>query len=353
MLRRVSELGRNLLECACVADDNQHVAELQAHVRGGHHLDTSTLQPRHRHAILRFESKLAHSLAEHRFIRHDHAFESDLAGRLHQIFVAAGSDDALEALQMRRRAHREQRVSGMDHRRAGRNMHFRLAAPLQAGHGYPGFMQARDCVDPQAVEICIVDTEIQPLDWPAARALRLFELRYLLLHINAKKNAHEDHANDDPHNTQWVSDSVGESRNARKRFIHIHSNQGLLGSAERGRIGRRSREQARRCPKGDSEDFGENHRENSAPDHNRRCKAIQHQSLVPQRSEETGADLQANGEDEKDEPELPQKLQCVVLQVKAEVTEDQSRKQNAGHAESYSANLDTRETQPNDGQPAK
>jgi hypothetical protein len=138
---------------------------------------------------LHFEAKLAHSLTEHRFIRHDHAFESDLAGRLHQILVAASSDDTLEALQMRRRAHREQRVSGMDQRRAGRNMHFRLAAPLQAGHGYPGFMQAGDCVDSQAVEIRIVDTQVQALDWQATRALRLFELRYLLLHINAKERA--------------------------------------------------------------------------------------------------------------------------------------------------------------------
>ena len=48
-------------------------------------------------------------------------------------------------------------------------------------------------------------------------------------------------------------------------------------------------------------------------------------------------------------PNSRKKLHCVVLQVKAEVTKDQSRKQYAGHAESYSANLDTRETQPNDG----
>ena len=209
--------------------------------------------------------------------------------------------------------------------------------------------ESRYCKRVKRREICIVDTQVQPFDWLATGALRLFELRYLLLHINAKKNAHEDHANDDPHDTQRVSYGVGESRIARKRFIHIHSNQGLLASAKRGRIGRRSGEQARRRPKSDSEDFGENHCENSAPDHNRRRKAIQHQSLIPQRSEETGADLQADGEDEKDEPELPKKLHCVVLQVKAEVTKDQSREQDAGHAESNSANLDTRETQPNDG----
>src|SRR6478672_4936749 len=210
-------------------------------------------------------------------------------------------------------------------------------------------MQARDCVDPQAVEICIGDTQVQPFDWLATRALRLFELRYLPFHIQAKKNPHEDHANDDPDNTEWVSDGVREGRNARKRFIHIHPNQGLLGSAERGRIGRRSGEQACRRPKSDSEDFGEDCCENSAPDHNRRRKAIEHESLIPQRSEETGADLQADGEDEKDEPELPQKLHRVVLQMKAEVTKDQSREQYASYTESHSPNLDTRETQPNDG----
>ena len=210
-------------------------------------------------------------------------------------------------------------------------------------------MQARDCADPQAVEIRIVDTQVQPLDWLDARALRLLELCYLLLHINAKKNAHNNHADDDSHNTQRVSDGVGESRNARKRFVHIHPNQGLLGSAERGGIGRRSGEQTRRRPKSDSEDFCKNHCENSAPDHDHRREAVQHQSLIPQRSEETGTDLQTDGEDEKDEAELPKKLKCMMFQVKAEVTKDQSRKQNAGHPESHSANLDTRETQPSDG----
>ena len=48
-------------------------------------------------------------------------------------------------------------------------------------------------------------------------------------------------------------------------------------------------------------------------------------------------------------PNSRKKLQCVVFQVKAEVTKDQSRKQDTGHAESDSANLDARETQPNDG----
>src|SRR4029077_3778086 len=119
---------------------------------------------------------------------------------------------------------------------------------------------------------------------------------------------------------------------------------GLLGSAERGRIGRCSGEQACRRPKCDSEDFGENPCKNSAPDHDRSRKAIQHQSLVPQRSEETGADLQTDGKDEKNEAELPKKLQCMVLEVKTEVTKDQSRKQNASHPESHSAHLDTRET---------
>ena len=128
--------------------EQQRVAELQAHIRGDHHLDTSAPQPRDRNAILRFESKLAHSLAEHRFIRHDYAFESDLAGRLHQIFVALSSDDPLKSLKMRRGSHREQHVSRMDYRCAYGDVHFRLPALLQAGHSHPSFVQAGDCVDP-------------------------------------------------------------------------------------------------------------------------------------------------------------------------------------------------------------
>jgi hypothetical protein len=172
LLRRVYELGRSLFECSCVADDNQYIAELQMHFRGSHYLETPTLQPRDRYAVRRLKSKLAHSLAEHGFIRHDYPFEGNVTGRLHQIFVAAESNDALEALKMRCRTHRQERVASMNYRCAGGDVHLRLAASLQAGHGDLGFMQAGDLVDPQAVQIGIVDLKICPLDWLATRALR-------------------------------------------------------------------------------------------------------------------------------------------------------------------------------------
>ena len=87
-------------------------------------------------------------------------------------------------------------------------MHLRFAATLQARHGDLGFMQAGDFVDPQAVEIRIVHSHVRPPDWLATRALRFFELCGLLVHINTKKGANNNHAHYDPYNTERVSDGI-------------------------------------------------------------------------------------------------------------------------------------------------
>ena len=141
-------------------------------------------------------------------MRHDHASEGDFTGRLHEIFVAANSHNALKALEMGLGAHHEECVTRMDDRCWGGNVNFCLVPPLQAGHSDLCFVQAGDLVIPQALEIRIVDPQVRPLDLLNIRTLRLLELCDFPRHVNPKQKANNDHADDDSHDAQGVGDSV-------------------------------------------------------------------------------------------------------------------------------------------------
>ena len=59
--------------------------------------------------------------------------------------------------------------------------------------------------------------------------------------------------------------------------------------------------------------------------------------MMTQCGEKAGTELEADGENKQEQPELLYKIECVMINRIPEVSDDDSRKQNASCAESNTA----------------
>ena len=80
--------------------------------------------------------------------------------------------------------------------------------------------------------------------------------------------------------------------------------------------------------------------------HDRRREHVHLHPLLAQRREEAGAELQADGEDEQDQPELLHEIERVMIDRLAEMPDEDAREKHARRAEPDAAELQTAERHP-------
>ena len=120
----------------------------------------------------------------------------------------------------------------------------------------------------------------------------------------------------------------------------------LRAGAERRRVRRGAGENAEHRRRIEAREPADERRGRGAGDHDRRGEHVHLHPLLPQRREEAGAELQTDGEDEQDQPELLHEIERVMIDRLAEMPDENAREEHARRAEPDAAELQTPERHP-------
>ena len=189
-------------------------------------------------------------------------------------------------------------------------------------------------------EVGIADLEIAgDRDQLRLLAGRLGRL-HLRAHIDAEDEAYHHHCQDDADDAEGIGHGVAEAEDHGCRLRGAALPQRLLGGGQARGVGRRPRQQAGarhgiHAPELDEED-GHAHTQHDDGG----GEEIQAHAARLQQGEEARADLEAEGVDEENQAEFPDKFQHPQLDVQAEVPEGQAGEQHTGDPERDSPNLD-------------
>ena len=213
-----------------------------------------------------------------------------------------------------------------------------------AGDGHARFEPAGDRVKAHAVEVRIRDDERAAFERLGLAPVLRGEFGGLARGIDAEDLFEQQQRADDADDGRGIRDGVGErgqreavGRDARERA------ERLRAGAERRRVRRGAGENAEHRRGIETREPADERRAHGAEDHDRRGEHVHLHALLPQRREEAGAELQADGEDEQDQPELLHEIERVMIDRFAEVPDEDAREKHARRAEADAAELQAAE----------
>ena len=340
LLERVPQQLAGLQDVLLVADHLQHVAELQAQAGHRGHLDVGAGDPRDDDPVAVVEVELRHGLAEHVAVGQHHAAEGHGVAGEHQVLVAGVADHALELIEPARRADHREQVSGAEFGRVGGDQDFGLTGVADARNDHAGFKPAGNVVERQAGEVRIGHHERPALERCGLLAVAGVEIGGLGRGIDAEDFLQQQQRADDAGDGRRVGDRIGQGRQRAAVGGEVGKRRQRLGRGpERRRVGGGPREdpEHRRAVEA-GQPPGQGRRERTE-DHDRGGQHVQLHPLLPQRREETGTELEADGEHEQDEPELLHEIERRVVHRIAEVPGQDAGKQHARGAEADAAEL--------------
>jgi Phage integrase family len=113
----------------------------------------------------------------------------------------------------------------------------------------------------------------------------------------------------------------------------------LRAGAERWRVRRGAGKDAEHGRSVEAREPANEWRAHGPEDHNHRSERVHPHSLLAQRGEEAGAELQADGEDEQDQAELLHEIKRVMIHRFAEMPDEDAREEHPRRSEADSAEL--------------
>ena len=204
----------------------------------------------------------------------------------------------------------------------------------------PRFEAAGDRVEAHAVEIRIRDDERAAFERLDLAAVLRGEVGRLARGIDAEDLLEQQQRADDADDGRRIGDGVSQrgqreaiGRDARQRA------ERLRAGAERRRVRRGAGENAEHRRGIEAREPADQRRAHGSEDHDRRGEHVHLHALLAQRGEEAGAELQADGEDEQDQPELLHEIERVMIDRFAEVPDENAREEHARRAEADAAEL--------------
>ena len=173
------------------------------------------------------------------------------------------------------------------------------------------------------------------------------EVRRLARGIDAEDLLEQQQRADDADDGHGIRDGVGErgQRETVGRDVRQRAER-LRARAERRRVRRGAGEDPEHRRRIEAGQPAGERRARGAEDHDGRREHVQFHALLPQRREEAGAELQADGEDKQDQPELFHEIERVMIDRLAEVPDEDAREEHARRAEADAAEFQTPERHP-------
>ena len=335
-LERVADGGGGFVEVVGHTDNLRLVAKLQAQAGHCGHLEVGAGDARDGDAEAVVEVEFADGLAEHVAIGDDDAAESERAVGEDEVFVAVPANDALKLIEPRAHADDGETVVAMNHGRVGGNVRFITVA--DAGDGDARFEAAGDRVEADAFEVRIRDDERAAFERLDLAAVLRGEVGRLASKIDPEDLLEQQQHADDADDGGGISDGVSEcgQREAVGRDARECAER-LRAGAERRRVRRGAGKDAEHGRRVETREPANEWGAQGPEDHNRRGEHVHPHSLLAQRGEEAGAELQADGEDEQDQAELLHEIERVMIHRFAEVPDDDAREEHPRRAEADSA----------------
>ena len=255
-----------------------------------------------------------------------------------EIFVAALANDALELVESRARADHGEAIIAMNDGRVGGGVRF---SPWRTREIVtPRFDAAGDRIQAHAVEVWIGHDQRPALERLGLAAVLGGELRRFARGIDAEDLLEHEQRADDADDRRGIRDSVGQGgqREAVGRDVRQGAER-LRGGAERRGIGRGAGENAEHRGRIETRQPAGERRGHGAQEHDRCREHVQFHALLAQRREEAGAELQTDGEDKQDQPELLHEIERVMIDLLAEVPDEDAREKHACRAKPDARNF--------------
>ena len=181
----------------------------------------------------------------------------------------------------------------------------------------------------RAFHLRVGQHDIQELDFLLHVLLRL-HARFLLVHRDTEDPAHEHQYQDDADHAQRIRHGIpaGDIRIRHAAHVGIR----LLRRTQTGGVGHRTEQHTRHRGDVHTAEQMDDISSHTSEEHNARGKQVEFQPALAKRREERRTDLQTNGIDKQDKPEILGKGLHLRVEVHAEMRKRNRHKQNPRHA---------------------
>ena len=283
-------------------------------------------------------------LAQDLGVGHDQPFPAQVArGRL-GVDLGFAADDQLDLFQVLRRADTQQHVAASHLEVALGDLD--LAGAVDARHHDLGSRQADHVTNGQAVDIGVADLEVHGLDTGGVLGVLGLERGHLAIDADAQDRSHQNHGDQDAGDAEGIGDGVAEARHLQRRGVGADLFEHFLPGAEGRRVGDGTREQAERYRQRNVGDQEDGHRDQHPEDHDAGGQQVEGEAAPLERREEAGTDLDADGIDEKNQPEFADEIHDLGFGDQAEMPEKEPGEQDAADADFETADAQAADRQP-------
>ena len=215
----------------------------------------------------------------------------------------------------------------MNHGRVSGDVRF--ITVTDAGNGDARFEAPGDRVEADAFEVRIGDHEGAAFERLDLATVLRSKVGRLADGIDPENLLEQQQRTDDADDGRGISDGVSEcgqreavGRDARERA------ERLGAGAERRRVRRGAGKDAEHRRRVETREPANQWRAHGSEDHNHRSERVHPHSLLAQRGEEAGAELQTDGEDEQNQAELLHEIERVMIHRFAEMPDEDAREEH-------------------------
>ncbi len=226
----------------------------------------------------------------------------------------------------------------MNHGRVGGDTRFITAA--DAGDRNARFEATRDRVEADAFEVRIRDHEGAAFERLDLAAVLRGKVGRLASGIDPEDLLEQQQSTNDDDDGRRISYGVSEGGQLEAIGSDARERAERLGAGpERGRVRRSAGKDAEHGRSVETREPANQWRAHGSEDDNHRSERVHPHSLLAQRGEEAGAELQADGEDEQNQAELLHEIERVMIHRFAEMPDEDAGEEHPRCAEADSAEL--------------